>query len=336
MEACPNQLSYLEDLLLPFSTSTGLKVNFSKSMLVPINLSDDQASSLATSFGCELGKLPFTYLGLPMGLTKPKVVYFLPLVQKCERRLTCTSSLLSQAGRREVTNSIFTAMPMFFMYTFKLHKTVIKQVDKYRKHCLWRGSDINAKQPPKAAWEMVCLAKKEGGLGVLNLRTQNDALLLKHLHKFFNRCDIPWVNLVWELYYSNGSLPSTRKKGSFWWSDILKLLDSYKGMAMVTIRDGVSCLFWDDMWLHRIPRQAFPELFSFARNPHISVSSVLDAGGPASLFHLPISQEAFQQLHQLAEDLNGLQETNDKDIWTYIWGSPFFLFLQGIQTTHWS
>ena len=183
---------------------------------------------------------------------------------------------------------------------------------------------------------MVCLAKKEGGLGVLNLRTQNDALLLKHLHKFFNRCDIPWVNLVWELYYSNGSLPSTRKKGSFWWSDILKLLDSYKGMAMVTIRDGVSCLFWDDMWLHRIPRQAFPELFSFARNPHISVSSVLDAGGPASLFHLPISQEAFQQLHQLAEDLNGLQETNDKDIWTYIWGSPFFLFLQGIQTTHWS
>jgi len=39
----------------------------------------------------------------------------------------------------------------------------------------------------------------------------------------------------------------------------------------------------------------------------------LDADGPASLFHLPISQEAFQQLHHLAEDLNGLQQTNDKD-----------------------
>jgi len=148
-----------------------------------------------------------------MGLTKPKVVDFLPLINRCERRLSCTSALLSQAGRLEVTNSIFTALPMFFMCTFKLHKTVVKQVDKYRKHCLWRGSDINAKQPPKAAWEMVCMPKKEGGLGVLNLRTQNDALLLKHLHKFFNRYDIPWVNLIWELYYSNGSLPSSRKKG---------------------------------------------------------------------------------------------------------------------------
>jgi hypothetical protein len=28
-----------------------------------------------------------------------------------------------------------------------MHKTVIKQVDKYRKHCLWRGADINANHP---------------------------------------------------------------------------------------------------------------------------------------------------------------------------------------------
>ena len=78
------------------------------------------------------------------------------------------------------------------------------------------------------------------------------------------------------------------------------------------------------LWLQRVPKQAFPEIFSFTRNPHISVSAVLSADGPAALFHLPISQEAFQQLHQLADDLNGLQETNEKDLWTYIWGSPFF------------
>jgi len=65
------------------------------------------------------------------------------------------------------------------MCTFKLHKTVIKQIDKFRKHCLWRGADIDAKSPPKAAWHMVCLPKSEGGLGVINLNTQNEALLLK-------------------------------------------------------------------------------------------------------------------------------------------------------------
>ena len=43
-------------------------------MLVPINLPEDRANLLAQNVGCELGKLPFTYLGLPLGITKPKVV----------------------------------------------------------------------------------------------------------------------------------------------------------------------------------------------------------------------------------------------------------------------
>jgi len=137
--------------------------------------------------------------------------------------------------------------------------------------------------------------------------------------------DTPWVQLVWELYYSNGTLPSiTRKKGSFWWRDILKLLDSFKGLAMVHIRDGASCLLWDDLWLNRVPSQRFPELFSFAKKIHISVLSTVSADGSASIFHLPISNQAFQQLITLAEDLNSVQDTDEKDIWSYIWGSPFF------------
>ena len=36
--------------------------------------------------------------------------------------------------------------------------------------------------------------------------------------------------------------------GSFWWKDTLKLLDSFKGMAMVNVQDGKSCYFWLDLW----------------------------------------------------------------------------------------
>jgi len=56
----------------------------------------------------------------------------------------------------------------------------------------------------------------------------NEALLLKYLHKFFNQEDISWVHLIWEKYYGNGTLPSCHKKGSFWWTDVLKLLDVFK------------------------------------------------------------------------------------------------------------
>ena len=61
---------------------------------------------------------------------------------------------------------------------------------------------------------MVMLPKKEGGLGVMDLRKQNEALLMKNWHKFYSRLDIPWVNLVWEKLYPNGNLPGSMMKGS--------------------------------------------------------------------------------------------------------------------------
>jgi hypothetical protein len=89
----------------------------------------------------------------------------------------------------------------------------------------------------------VCKSKEEGGLGVINLNTQNEALLLKHLNKFFNKEDIPWVSLIWESYYDSDNLPTQAMKGSFWWRDILKLLDKFEGIAKVNINNGKSYFF---------------------------------------------------------------------------------------------
>jgi hypothetical protein len=38
---------------------------------------------------------------------------------------------------------------------------------------------------------MVRAPKEEGGLGIIDIGKQNEALLLKNLHKFFNKLDIP-------------------------------------------------------------------------------------------------------------------------------------------------
>lgn len=65
MEACPKQLFVLKALLNTFAESTGLRVNFSKSFLVLINFADEKMQHLAQTFNCQVGGLPFTYLGLP-------------------------------------------------------------------------------------------------------------------------------------------------------------------------------------------------------------------------------------------------------------------------------
>jgi hypothetical protein len=104
--------------------------------MVPIIVQDEQMQILANNLECSLGSMPFTYLGLPLGTTKPKVVDFLPLISKCERRLINTSNFLSQAGKLQMTNVVFSSLPTFQLCTFRMHKTVIHQIDKYRKHCL--------------------------------------------------------------------------------------------------------------------------------------------------------------------------------------------------------
>jgi hypothetical protein len=191
MEACPRQLLTLKALLNSFADSTGLKVNYHKSNIYPINVETGKMENLASTFGCQIGCFPFTYLGLPMGLTKPKVEHFIPLVQRIKRRLVSTSNFLTQADRLEMVNAVLSALPSFYMSKLKLPPSVVRQIDKYRKHCMWRGADLNARKPPMAAWSLATRPKKMGGLGIINLQTQNDALLLKNLHKLFNRVDTP-------------------------------------------------------------------------------------------------------------------------------------------------
>jgi hypothetical protein len=69
----------LKALLNTFAQSTGLRVNDHKSNIYPINVDIDNMKILANTFGCQIGCFPFTYLGLPMELTKPKVEDLLSL-----------------------------------------------------------------------------------------------------------------------------------------------------------------------------------------------------------------------------------------------------------------
>jgi hypothetical protein len=93
------QLATLKGLLQNFTLSTSLRVNYHKSCLVLINMESGKATDLAYIFGCIVGSFPFTYLGLPLGLTKPLVKDYAPLVCRVERRLSTSAQFLSYAGR---------------------------------------------------------------------------------------------------------------------------------------------------------------------------------------------------------------------------------------------
>lgn len=130
---------------------------------------------------------------------------------------------------------------------------------------------------------------------------------------------------MWEKHYSNNRLPNHVKRGSFWWRNILKLLDKYKGMALASVQDGSSCLFWTDCWLGQPLSLANPELCSFAKKKEITVKQAISSSFQAeAIFNLPLSAIAFEQFLALQQKLQSYHFSDDKDQWSYIWGSPAF------------
>jgi hypothetical protein len=85
MQVDASQLVCLKAILNSFAASTGLKVNYSKSCLMLINLDEPRLLHFANTFLCKTGTLPFTYLGLPLGITKPSLEHFLPMVNRVEK-----------------------------------------------------------------------------------------------------------------------------------------------------------------------------------------------------------------------------------------------------------
>jgi hypothetical protein len=129
MQAEGQQLFFLKALLNSFADSTGLKVNYKKSQMISINVDDGKMQRLAGTFGCMIGTMPFTYLGLPVGTTKPHMEDLTPLMDRVERRLSTCSSLLSYSSRLEMVNSAITPITSYAMCTIKLPFGVLDNID---------------------------------------------------------------------------------------------------------------------------------------------------------------------------------------------------------------
>ena len=167
--------------------------------------------------------------------------------------------------------------------------------------------------------------KQKGGLGVLNLRLQNDALLLKQLHKFYSRQDIPWVQLIWNRYYTSKIPHASVEVGSFWWKDLLRLNVLYRGIAKCYLGDGSIVTFWGDLWSSHILSFKFPRLFSFALNPDISAREIIQAEDLDSIFHLPLSQQALEELFEMQTLLLQIDYNADSpDSWSFISGNQIY------------
>lgn len=119
-----------------------------------------------------------------------------------------------------------------------------------------------------------------------------------------------------EKQYNNGKLPSNRRKGSFWWRDVLKLLQNFKTFTTIQVQIGNTCLFWTDSWIQQPLQLEYPQLYSFARNKEITINSFYAQQNLLDLFNLPLSIEAYNQSQEVQSFIDHFQLIDQQDIWS--------------------
>lgn len=94
-----------------FVAATGLSINFTKSTITPMNISEDHAATLINILGCSRGSFPQTYLGLPLSNTKLRLSVFAPLIARVDKYLSGWKALLlNTAGQVVLVNAVLSSL----------------------------------------------------------------------------------------------------------------------------------------------------------------------------------------------------------------------------------
>ena len=114
-----------------------------------------------------------------MGTARTTVADLMPLVSSVERKLSTAASLLDLGSKLTLVNSVITSLAIYAMCSIRLPPKILDHLDKLRRYCLWaKNTNDGLKAVSMAAWDLVCRPKHKGGLGVLDLKIQNQGLLL--------------------------------------------------------------------------------------------------------------------------------------------------------------
>ncbi|XP_028052395.1 uncharacterized protein LOC114256899 [Camellia sinensis] len=253
------EVKNLKGVLRCFEVMSGLKINYHKSVVCGVGFQKEQTKKFAQTLNCLTKRMPFNFLGLPLGANPRRKNIWVPVVEKVKKKLSSWKrKLLSFTDRLSLVKSILSNLPIDFLSLFRMPKGVVRSIVKLQSSFLWGGSE-NKKKVHLVQWREVTKSKWQRGLGVRDVGEVNDGLLLKWWWRYGKEDKALWKSVLCSRYsrIGGGWMPPVSHTGgmSNIWQDIVKLPavnqhlgDFYEDHFKVFVGNGKRILFWSNDW----------------------------------------------------------------------------------------
>jgi hypothetical protein len=226
---------------------------------------------------------------------------------------------MSSGGRLILSNACLANLPTYAMGLFLLQDGIHAKFDSHRARFYWEGVGPKRKFH-LVNWPAICRPKNCGGLGIVNSRLMNVALLLKGVWKMYQDGNQLWRQLINAKYPSADDIfTASGQRGSQFWRSLHKIKHLFKLGAKHSIRNGRRTRFWMDRWVGDAPlKDRFPGLFSIAYSQMDSVAQVCGSNEPLR-FRRQLDQMSTRALEELQAVIVStvLVEGPDKVSWRF-------------------
>ncbi|KAL4585499.1 hypothetical protein LXL04_010120 [Taraxacum kok-saghyz] len=229
-----------------FHLASGLKINLLKSKLIGVGVDYEEVQEVADLIGCSATRIPFVYLGVPIGGNMNRVDAWKPMVDRFVAKMSVwEAKLLSIGGRLTLIKAVLGSLAIYYMSIYKVPDMVLKMLEALRARFFW-GADMGERKLQWIAWSKILPSKEAGGLGIGSLSAFNNALLFKWLWRFKESPNALWARVV---------------------AAIHGRLDRREGLG-----DGKRTRFWLDHWIGNRPlAEEVPRLFALESEPEVAV-----------------------------------------------------------------
>ncbi|GKC12731.1 RNA-directed DNA polymerase, eukaryota [Tanacetum coccineum] len=245
-----SNIDTIVNVLKCFHRASGLSINMNKSRIMGIAVNEERVENVASRIGCDVLKVPFSYLGSKVG--------GLCLVFKL-------------------------GMILWIIWLLVFQMEIEDLIDRWKINSSQVGFRVNA-DLSYVKWNNVLTSKEKGGLGVSSLYALNKALMFKWVWRFTTQKNSLWARVVIAIHGEDGKIGTCSKSGhKSIWRDIVQVMDAYKkqgtdlyNFIQKKLGNGANTLFWEDVWCGNMAlKQKYPRLYALELDKKVVVADKL-------------------------------------------------------------